>query len=121
VCANRFLVQRGVHDAFVDRLTAAVAALKVGDGRAAGTQIGPLIDDAGLRKAEAHVADARALPRLLLVPAMRKRVIRVVNEHLPPEGALDVRRARAARNAEHSKKVVFVDGRDAVPARAAPR
>jgi succinate-semialdehyde dehydrogenase/glutarate-semialdehyde dehydrogenase len=58
VCANRFLVQRGIHDAFVDRLSRAVAELKVGDGRAAGTQIGPLIDDAGLRKAEMHVADA---------------------------------------------------------------
>jgi succinate-semialdehyde dehydrogenase/glutarate-semialdehyde dehydrogenase len=60
VCANRFLVQRGVHDEFVKRLTAAVAALKVGDGRAPGTQVGPLVDDAGIRKAEAHVADALA-------------------------------------------------------------
>lgn len=60
VCANRFLVQRGVHDEFVKRLTAAVAALKVGDGRAPGTQVGPLVDDAGVRKAEAHVADALA-------------------------------------------------------------
>ncbi|MFM8640938.1 MAG: NAD-dependent succinate-semialdehyde dehydrogenase [Planctomycetota bacterium] len=60
VCANRFLVQRGVHDAFVERLTAAVAALQVGDGRAAGTQVGPMIDDAGVAKVEAHVADAVA-------------------------------------------------------------
>jgi succinate-semialdehyde dehydrogenase/glutarate-semialdehyde dehydrogenase len=60
ICANRFLVQRGVHDEFVERLARAVSALAVGDGRAAGTQVGPLIDDAGLRKAEAHVADAVA-------------------------------------------------------------
>jgi succinate-semialdehyde dehydrogenase/glutarate-semialdehyde dehydrogenase len=49
-----------VHAEFVARFTAAVAALKVGDGRAAGTQIGPMIEDAGLRKVEAHVADALA-------------------------------------------------------------
>lgn len=60
VCANRFLVQRRVHAEFVARFTAAVAALKVGDGRAAGTQIGPMIEDAGLHKAETHVADALA-------------------------------------------------------------
>ena len=60
VCANRFLVQRGVHGEFVARFTAAVAALRVGDGRAPGTQVGPMIEDAGLRKAEAHVADALA-------------------------------------------------------------
>ena len=60
VCANRFLVQRRAHAEFVARFTAAVAALKVGDGRAAGTQIGPMIEDAGLRKVEAHVADALA-------------------------------------------------------------
>ena len=60
VCANRFLVQRGIHDAFVERMAAAVSALKVGDGRAPGTQVGPLIDDAGLAKTESHVADAIA-------------------------------------------------------------
>jgi len=60
VCANRFLVQRRVHAEFVARFTAAVAALKVGDGRVAGTQIGPMIEDSGLEKAEAHVADALA-------------------------------------------------------------
>ncbi len=74
VCANRFLVQRGIHDAFVERFTAAVAALKVGDGRAAGTQIGPLIDDAGLRKAEAHVADALARGARATTGGTRARV-----------------------------------------------
>src|SRR3546814_17270663 len=36
VCANRILVQSGIHDAFVDRLSTAVRALKVGHG----TEIG---------------------------------------------------------------------------------
>jgi succinate-semialdehyde dehydrogenase/glutarate-semialdehyde dehydrogenase len=84
VCANRFLVQRGVHDAFVERLTAAVAALKVGDGRAAGTQVGPLIDDAGLRKAESHVADAVALGARATTGGARARVAGCADRFMQP-------------------------------------
>jgi succinate-semialdehyde dehydrogenase/glutarate-semialdehyde dehydrogenase len=68
----------------VDRLTAAVAALKVGDGRAAGTQIGPLIDDAGLRKAEAHVADARALGARATTGGARARVAGCADRFMQP-------------------------------------
>jgi succinate-semialdehyde dehydrogenase/glutarate-semialdehyde dehydrogenase len=60
VCANRFYVQAGVYDAFVEKLTAAAAALKVGNGLEAGTQMGPLIDDAAIAKVERHIADATA-------------------------------------------------------------
>ena len=60
VCANRIYVQRGVFDAFADKLTAAVATLKVGDGAEPGVQIGPVISPASLAKIEAHVADALA-------------------------------------------------------------
>lgn len=60
VCANRILVQSGIHDAFVAKLGDAVRALKVGDGRAAGTTIGPLINDAATAKVGEHVADALA-------------------------------------------------------------
>ena len=59
VCVNRFYVQRGAHDAFVEKLVAAVARLKVGDGFAPGSVLGPLIDANALAKVEAHVADAR--------------------------------------------------------------
>lgn len=45
VCANRFLVQAGVHDAFVERLTARVEALRVGDGINNPSGMGPLISD----------------------------------------------------------------------------
>ena len=57
VCANRFLVQRGVHDAFVAKLKAAVEGLKVGRGYDEGVTQGPLIDDAALAKVEEHLAD----------------------------------------------------------------
>jgi succinate-semialdehyde dehydrogenase/glutarate-semialdehyde dehydrogenase len=61
VCANRFLVQDGIYDAFAAKLKAAVEALKVGDGFEDGVVIGPLIDEAAVRKAEEHVADAVTL------------------------------------------------------------
>ncbi len=58
VCANRFLVQAGIYDAFAARLAEQVARLQVGDGSAPGTQQGPLIDADALAKVQAHVADA---------------------------------------------------------------
>ncbi|MDD5392150.1 MAG: NADP-dependent succinate-semialdehyde dehydrogenase [Thiothrix sp.] len=58
VCANRFLVQAGVYDAFAEKLAAAVASLKVGNGLDAGVSQGPLIDEAAVCKVEALVADA---------------------------------------------------------------
>jgi succinate-semialdehyde dehydrogenase/glutarate-semialdehyde dehydrogenase len=60
VCANRLYVQAGVHDAFVEKLAARVAALKVGNGFEPGVAIGPLIDDEALAKVQEHVADALA-------------------------------------------------------------
>ena len=60
VCTNRFLVQEGVHDAFAQKLAAAVAGLKVGYGLEEGVTQGPLIDGAGLAKVEELLADAVA-------------------------------------------------------------
>ncbi|MFA7487613.1 MAG: NAD-dependent succinate-semialdehyde dehydrogenase [Lysobacteraceae bacterium] len=58
VCANRLFVQAGVYDAFAEKLCAAVARLRVGDGLAGATDQGPLIDTKALEKVEEHVADA---------------------------------------------------------------
>jgi succinate-semialdehyde dehydrogenase/glutarate-semialdehyde dehydrogenase len=60
VCANRVLVQAGIHDAFVAKLGAAVRALKVGDGRDADVTIGPLINAAATAKVAEHLKDALA-------------------------------------------------------------
>jgi succinate-semialdehyde dehydrogenase/glutarate-semialdehyde dehydrogenase len=60
VCANRLLVQDGIHDAFVERLSEAVRALAVGNGFDEGVEQGPLIDDAAVAKVEEHIADALA-------------------------------------------------------------
>ncbi len=58
VCTNRFYVQAGIHDAFVARLKEATDALVVGDGSVAGVHQGPMIDEAGVQKVEAMIADA---------------------------------------------------------------
>jgi len=60
VCANRILVQDGIHDRFVAALAARVRAMKVGPGTEAGVAIGPLINDAGFAKVLRHVADAKS-------------------------------------------------------------
>jgi len=58
VCANRLYVQDGVYEAFTAKLTEKVRTFKVGAGTEPGVVIGPLIDEQGLKKVEAHVADA---------------------------------------------------------------
>jgi succinate-semialdehyde dehydrogenase/glutarate-semialdehyde dehydrogenase len=58
VCTNRFLVQSGIHDAFVEKLVAASNALRVGNGLEEGVQQGPLIDNKAVAKVEEHIADA---------------------------------------------------------------
>jgi succinate-semialdehyde dehydrogenase/glutarate-semialdehyde dehydrogenase len=58
VCANRLYVQDGVYDQFTARLAEKVKAFKVGPGNEPGVIIGPLIDEAGVKKVEQHVADA---------------------------------------------------------------
>ncbi|WIT10263.1 NAD-dependent succinate-semialdehyde dehydrogenase [Paucibacter sediminis] len=60
VCANRLYVQEGVYDAFVTKLAAKVAGLKLGNGFEPGVNLGPLIDAQALAKVESHVADALA-------------------------------------------------------------
>ncbi|GLS22795.1 NAD-dependent succinate-semialdehyde dehydrogenase [Labrys miyagiensis] len=58
VCTNRFLVQSGIHDKFVEKLIAASNALKVGNGLEPGVQQGPLIDEKAVTKVEEHLTDA---------------------------------------------------------------
>ena len=58
VCANRILVQDGVYEAFAGKLADRVSKMQVGPGSDEGAVQGPLINEAGLAKVEAHVADA---------------------------------------------------------------
>ncbi len=67
VCANRFYVQAGVYDQFVEKLASRAGAIKVGNGFEAGIHQGPMIDDQAISKVEAHVADALAKGARLVV------------------------------------------------------
>lgn len=59
VCTNRFLVQSGIYDAFVEKLAEASSRLKVGSGVEDGVQQGPLIDVKAVEKVEELIADAK--------------------------------------------------------------
>jgi succinate-semialdehyde dehydrogenase/glutarate-semialdehyde dehydrogenase len=72
VCANRLLVQSGIYDRFAEKLAAAVAAMKVGNGLEDGVKIGPLIDDKAVSKAEEHVNDAVSKGAKVLVGGQRR-------------------------------------------------
>jgi succinate-semialdehyde dehydrogenase / glutarate-semialdehyde dehydrogenase len=58
VCANRIYVQNNIHDAFAEKLSAAVAKLRVGNGLEHNVDLGPLINMAAVQKVEQHIADA---------------------------------------------------------------
>src|SRR3954447_11998666 len=56
--ANRFIVHEAVADEFAARVTERVQAFKIGRGTEDGVQIGPLINDDAVQKADALVRDA---------------------------------------------------------------
>lgn len=58
VCANRFLVQSGIHDKFISRLAEAMTKLKVGDGFEDGVTQSALINHAAVAKVKRHYDDA---------------------------------------------------------------
>lgn len=59
VCANRFIIQQGIYDAFAEKFTQAVQKeLKVGNGFDEGVNQGPLIDLNAVRKMEEQIQDA---------------------------------------------------------------
>jgi succinate-semialdehyde dehydrogenase/glutarate-semialdehyde dehydrogenase len=58
IASNRIYVQRGIYERFLSAFVEKTKALKVGDGLEPGVDIGPLIDEAGVRKALGHIDDA---------------------------------------------------------------
>jgi len=57
VSPTRFLVQEKVYDQFVDRFVGAAKAIKVGDGLADGTTMGPLANDRRVAALESLIGD----------------------------------------------------------------
>jgi len=62
---RRLFIHESLYDAFVPRLTKVWASAKIGDPRASGTLIGPLIDEAALDGMDAALAEARAMGAIL--------------------------------------------------------
>ncbi|XP_053102878.1 succinate-semialdehyde dehydrogenase, mitochondrial isoform X2 [Hemicordylus capensis] len=59
VCSNRFLVQKGIHDAFVEKFAQAIEKeLRIGNGFDEETTQGPLINEKAVEKVERHIHDA---------------------------------------------------------------
>ncbi|MCP5208137.1 MAG: NAD-dependent succinate-semialdehyde dehydrogenase [Hahellaceae bacterium] len=72
VCTNRFLVHKAVYQEFSTKLVAAVKKLKMGDGLAAETTQGPLINEAAVNKVEEHIVDAITQGAKLLCGGQRR-------------------------------------------------
>ncbi|NWC81536.1 NAD-dependent succinate-semialdehyde dehydrogenase [Pseudomonas putida] len=58
VCANRFYIQDGIYDRFVERFAERVRALVVGQGNQPTTQVGPMIDARAATGVERMVGEA---------------------------------------------------------------
>ncbi len=61
--SSRLIVTQGIHDAFVERLTAAMAAWKVGNALHDGVDMGPVVNDSEFAQDLEYVADAAASGR----------------------------------------------------------
>ncbi|HRX37359.1 MAG TPA: aldehyde dehydrogenase family protein [Aestuariivirga sp.] len=57
--SSRLIVQKGVHDAFVDKMVAGMKKLKVDNALAEGTVIGPVVDEAQMAQDEKYIQIAR--------------------------------------------------------------
>lgn len=69
--ANRFFVHRSLVDEFGEKLSKRMSELKVGNGAADGTEVGPLIEQAGIDKVEELVNDAVAKGARVLTGGFR--------------------------------------------------
>ncbi len=57
--SSRFVVQSKIHDAFVDKMVAAMKTLKVDHALKEGTQVGPVIDESQMAQDEKYIGIAR--------------------------------------------------------------
>ena len=57
--SSRLVVQKGIHDAFVDKVVATIKTLKVDHALKDGTMIGPVVDEAQMAQDEKYIQIAR--------------------------------------------------------------
>ncbi len=89
ICLNRILVEESIAEPFSEKLTQAVARLKVGDGMESGVEVGPLINEEGLAKVAAQVEDAVA--RGAVVACGGQRLAQAHGNFFAPTVLLNVR------------------------------
>jgi succinate-semialdehyde dehydrogenase/glutarate-semialdehyde dehydrogenase len=58
VCANRFLIQESIHDAFAEKLAQAITQFRIGDGSQDGVNFGPLINQRAVTDVNNFISDA---------------------------------------------------------------
>lgn len=58
IAPNRFYIQEGVYEEFATKLADKMRKINVGDGFDEDSDIGPLINEAGLEKVQEHIQDA---------------------------------------------------------------
>lgn len=68
---SRLILQEGIHDAFVSRLAERAKALVLGDGRVAGKDVGPLVNQAALDKVEHYIGVGKAQGATLVCGGQR--------------------------------------------------
>lgn len=73
IAINRLYVARPLIDDFSERFTTATRSLRIGPGLVEGVEYGPLIDEAGVARVQAHVDDALARGAHLLAGGERLR------------------------------------------------
>jgi succinate-semialdehyde dehydrogenase/glutarate-semialdehyde dehydrogenase len=71
VCTNRIYVQKSVADRFAAIMAEKMKQLVVGNGLENGVTVGPMIDEAALKKAQEHVDDALAKGATILCGGTR--------------------------------------------------
>jgi len=76
ICASRFFVQEGVADRFTARFVEIARSLRVGDGREAGIEAGPLSNARRLAATEALVEDAVRKGAKVLTGGARPKELR---------------------------------------------
>lgn len=71
IAPTRFYVHRDIFDTFAEKVTARVAAMKVGNGLQEGMEMGPLFDQSQLDGVEAFVKDAVSMGATVLTGGKR--------------------------------------------------
>jgi len=88
IAANRIYVERSIYEEFLRRFVEQAKRLKVGYGLEAGVDIGPLVNEEGLKTALAHIENARESGARVLCGG--KRADRSDGYYLEPTVLADV-------------------------------